>query len=288
MIPTPPGWSRQHHAGSVLLFPQGGPSRGGIRYSELLYPIASFRQLLARYLADPIHKVERVGPIERLVTLEGEHAACVTIAAMLEGAPAQYDIGFVALDHCYSRISALSLVPDDFATSAAIVRELTRSDVHLAGDRPRRFEYDPPPGWQARARGLHADWYPLEFPRAHAVIEVLPALPSARVGMTSGLLGMFAAEETAAGWVDDWREDKATTSAQGLSGIERSYVGGFPHQPAAHRVLAVFEDDRYVYPIRIETADPVHEAAFRALVHTVRPIRRVEPAAGLAFNHWAT
>ena len=247
MISTPTGWSRRYHAGSVLLFPPRGPTRGGIRYVEHLAPLAPVRQLVEQLLSDPVLSVDTVGSIERLTTVEGEHAALVTIRGSLDGQPAQRDVGFVLLDHHYARVDGLALCADDFAASTAIVRALICGDVHLAGERQRRFEYESPAGWHARARGLHADWYPLDFPRSRGVIHVFPALPAARVGMASGLLTLLGDEEVAAGWLEDAREAPlAISSDHGLTGVETSCVGRFPDRPRSWRALAVFEEIRLV------------------------------------------
>src|SRR5688572_24707992 len=124
-----------------MLFPPGGPARGGIRYLERARPLAPLRQLVRAQLDDPVFTVTAVGPLERFATVEGEHAALVTVSGLLDGRPAQRDLGFVLLDDCYARAGGLCLVPDEFARFTELVRTLVRGDVHLAGERRRWFEY---------------------------------------------------------------------------------------------------------------------------------------------------
>lgn len=281
MIATPSGWSRRHAGADLVFFPPEGPARGGIRYCERLTPLAPIRTLVEEHLRGSSFSVTHMSRVERLTTHEGEHAALVTVAGRVEGRPAQRDIGFVLLDGAYARTGAVSFRPDDFAAFTALVRTLVRGDAHFAGERRRWFEHDCPEGWQARARGFHAEWYPIDFPREFAIIHVWPALPATRVGV--GL--------TADGWREMGRDPAvAIASDHGLSGALQSSIGEADGGRRTRRVLAVLEDTRYVYPLRLETTvldDGAHMESFRRLIRSVRPVPHVGGTVSPFVELWA-
>lgn len=285
MIALPPGWTRRHHAGATLMFPPEGVARGGLRYVEHLAPLAPVSELLAAYLDDPGFVVDRTSPVERLLTDEGEHAAVVTVGGTVAGRPAQRDVGFVLLDHHYARLGSIALDPADFAARTALVRSLIGRDVQLAGDRPRRFEYGAPPGWQARARGLHADWYPLDYPRRAAVLHVLPAQPRDRVGSAAELL---AALDHGAWWAVEQAPARALTTPHGLAGLAHAAIGAVAGQPETRRFASALEDHRYVYAAQLECALDDDDAAqvLDALVASIEPLRPRPPRSEAGLAHW--
>jgi hypothetical protein len=72
-------------------------------------------------------------------------------------------------------------------------------------------------------------------------------------------------------------------SEHGLSGREWAFAGRTPDQPPSRRVIAILEDERYLYALRLESALPAespHDHTFRALVRSVRPVPRGEGAPG--------
>ena len=207
----------------------------------------------------------------------------------MEGLPVQRDVGFVLLDHHYARIGSLTLDPAAFAPTTAIVRSLVQSDVQMRGVRARRFEHDDIVGWQPRARGLAADWYPLEFPLRSAVIQISPALPKVRVESATVLAGLLESDARRSGWHGEMHASTVEPASRyGLSGIEEASRGAFDKGPQVVRVRVVLEDAIYVYPIQLEVAVEQLDAtlpAMRQVVASIRPIPR--PVSNVApFPHW--
>lgn len=271
MIGIPNGWARRPSGRGVLLVPPGGAARGGIRYDERVTPLAPLSALLEKHVADDAFAVARVGAWERLTTLEGEHAAVITIAGTLDGRLAQRDLGVVLLDDSYASVSGYCLDPNAFAGFTAMVRELTAGDTHFLGVRRRRYEYDAPAGWQARALGFDAEWFPVDYPRATSSITVWAALPRQQVS-ASQLFERARTEEPAARVYGD---PHPIMSAHGLSGHELV----LDHARGTGRHVVVLEDDRFVYPLRFETTSPeagADAALWRAVVESVRPVPRVK------------
>lgn len=270
-----------------MLFPPGGSDRGGIRYHERVRKLAPLPQVLEQLLTGDGFKVSRVGSWERFTTAEGEHAAAVTISGSLDGAPAQRDLGVVLLDDCYASISGYCLHPEDFSLFSTTVRELARGDTHLLGDRRRRYEHDMPAGWQARARGFHAEWFPLDYPRAAATITVWAALP-ARMVSARHFLDLLLAEDPGAQVCEQQRFTASTHGLDGQELIVESHA-----RAAIRRSIIVLEDDRYIYPVRVEAPAADHttyEPVLRALAASVRPVPRashVMQARIDSLDHWS-
>ncbi len=255
----------------MLLVPPGGADRGGIRYDERVTPLAPLSSVLARQLVDEGFRALRIGAWERLTTLEGEHAAVITIAGSLDGRPAQRDLGVVLLDDSYACISGYCLDPDAFAGFTATVRELTASDSHFLGIRRRRYEYAAPAGWHARALGFDAEWFPIDYPHVASTITVWAALPRQQVSASQ----LFERARTEEPGTRVYGEPHAIMSAHGLSGHELV----LDHARGTGRHVVVLEDDRFVYPLRFATTSPeagADAALWRAVVESVRPVPRVK------------
>lgn len=289
MIPLPHGWHRYQRQDAVILVPPSGPADGGIRYVECATPIARISELIERHGSDGGMAVEYVGPLERFSTLEGEHAAVVTLRGTIGGISVQRDLGFVLLDHHYACVVGSALNEPAFDLFSATVRELTRGDVHLAGVRQRRYDYLPPTAWQARARGLHADWFPPHFPSERAVIHVLPAIPSARVAGATGLWTLLANEERALGWrtVED-ADPEPMEFSHGLPGFTVVWRSVLPRDVAVSRAFVAFEDDQYVYPARLETTDRTYLRELYDLARSIKPLPKISlPNPSAALAHWS-
>lgn len=258
-----------------MLAPLGNTDRGGIRYEERIAPLVSLATILDDVLADTGFQVTRIGAWERFTTREGEHAALLALHGTLDGRPAQRDLGVVLLDDSYASISGYCLAVDAFARFTATVRELTVGDTHFLGVRRRRFMYTAPAGWQARSQGLNAEWFPLEYPRIAESLTVWAALPRAQVSVGDLLASMRAEEPN----MRVLAEPRAITTAHGLAGYELV---------VEQRHIAILHDDRYLYPLRLESAEPASEL-WRDVIDSVRPVPR--PSGTVApvvhsLSHW--
>jgi hypothetical protein len=293
VIPQLKGWTKIYSGEAVTFYPPEGSTMGGIRYRERVRPLcrvsAVVEEMLTRY---PMFKATSVGHPDLLTTLEGEYAALVTIAGVVNDAPAQRDLGFVFGDDFYSFISALTVEPSKFADFTRWVRLLLQLDSQALGVRRRRYLYDAPPGWQGLPRGFTTEWSPPDFPKNLSLIHVFPANPVE--DEPASVLQQMLAEDEANGFVlDAMRGPEPIGSLHGLKGEAWNVVGRFGSKPTSHRDLVVFRDPRFLYSLRLETMQEDRgreRQAFLDLVRSVHPIPQagaIEPKEMQPLvNHW--
>jgi hypothetical protein len=177
-----PGWSWEPQGGGVTLLPSTGGA--ALRYRERLQPLRSAAAILRTKAEDPSFRVISCGPIERLVTHEGEFAALVDLRGEQlspdgKGALVHRTIGWVFGDDWYSEVAGIAFRPDLFEPIAGMVRTVLRDEKLQLGTRRRRFVYTAPPGWYGYSRLPHyTTWFPPEFPRDATSITVYPAVPA--------------------------------------------------------------------------------------------------------------
>ena len=225
---------------------------------------------------------------ERLATAEGEHAALVTLHGDERGRPAQRDLGVVFGDDFYALTSAVCLDPARGPATTALVRELVLGDSHVLGVRRRRYEYAPPPGWQALARGFVTDWLPPGAPADSTTLAIYPASPTALSSGATIRMMVRAAEQDAA----LVRQDPIVSlrTAAGLAGAAveitlRDAAGELV------KYLAALHDARYLYPLeatarRLDDFAP-HRPTFADVIETIRPVPTGERSEAHAFlAHW--
>lgn len=293
MIPTPHGWTRVWLPDRLVLQPPDGADVGLIGYRERVWPLESVAAIITGLLARHPEFVAARERSERLVTAEGEYAALVTIDGAIAERPARRVVGLVLFEDCYALVTAVVHDPAQFDAWYAQVRDLVILDAQRRGVRRRPFVHVPPPAWIARARGFITDWRP---PGAEDVaLTVWPAIPRLEgedaVGVADGML----AQDTAVGFVLDYRgQPDPFASAHGLNGKCWEVAGRFGAQPRVFHDVVVFEDPRYLYPLRLECRDPAQRADARqamfAVARSAQPIP--EPGAprrdSAMFSHWAT
>ena len=204
------------------------PDGTRFRYYERLRPMPSFAQIVALALGnDPEFAVREVGVTEPLRTAEGELGAWVAI----EGRDARRIIAAVFVDEFAAALDVVGTA--DFEPGA---RELVLGLRFGLARRPRRFWYEPPPGWQALPSGLTATWYPSDYPRVDAKIVVPPAV----IG-------------------EDRYAGESITNAAGDEGVLAGNT-------------AIFVVPPYTY--RFELHGDAHDA-FRALINSFRTVGSV-------------
>jgi hypothetical protein len=294
VIPHVTGWTKVYSGDSLALYHPEGAAVGGIRYRERVRPLVGaslvVEELLARF---PQFQGAAPNRPEMLVTAEGEYAAHVVVSGLVDGKPAQRDVGLVFGDDFYALLSGLCVVEEKFAEFSRLVRLLVRLDSHALGVRRRRYLYTPPPGWHGQARGLTTEWSPLDFPQVPTLIHVFPANPLAEQPQT--VLDQMLAEDAANGFVfEAMRGPEPIASLHGLAGLAWNIVGTFGGKPRSHRDLVVLKDNRYLYSLRLETMQEersVERALFLELVRSVQPIPAptvTEPKqVGTLVEHWA-
>lgn len=294
MIPLGTGWHVVARGSALCLTPPEGAGCGAIRYDERRRPLQPVATLLATMQAgEPGFVAMRQRGPEPLTTHEGEYAALVVQEGFLRGSatPVQRSIGYVFGDDFYACIDGLALREDQFVRFEDEVRRLVQNDRHFLGLRRRRFRFQPPTGYFGVERtALHAYYYAPGFPRDPTVIVVYPATPRVL-----------------------WHGDDLTQHLRPLQGLCVHDVSGpFLRQTATlsgdtwtlhgtdddgramTRTIVVLHDDRYVYPLSLDTpstpaAEPL--ARFAAVVESVQRLpglrgAALAPAGDSALGHW--
>ncbi len=271
MIPTPFGWWRLVRGDIVHLRPPRERPVGEIRYREHSGPLKTARQITAERLAIPLPTFEatKVWEPERVTTVEGEHGAIVRIDGRLGGAPMRRVLGMVFGDHFTAMSDGLSIVEAHFDELEATARDLTQRTMLVLGVRRRRFLYRRPPGWQAVANLFVTKYLAPTFPRDRAMITVYPASPRGETPhqMVKSILEEHEGRGLSTVLIGDAEQ---TALPNGMTGWRWQISTG----PSIVHV-AIFEDAKYVYPIRLDDvagALPENLAAFEALCATIESL----------------
>jgi hypothetical protein len=256
----------------MLLTPPEGEAAGAILYRERLRPLLPVEQLVPPLLAraPELAGATMVGQ-QRLVTFEGEYAVLVTAQGTVDGRPAQRDLGFVLGDDFYALLSSVVFGAERFAAATELARELVVRDRQVLGVRRRRFLYEPPPGYAGTPHGFLIDWH-----AADAVISVWPANPRDG-GDAKGALEALLSDERAQGFeLHALAGPDPFSSQHGLGGFAWEIVGRFAGRPISYRDVVIFEDQRFLYVLRLEALDPAtrprHREAFARVARSTQPI----------------
>jgi hypothetical protein len=281
------GWTRHPMVDGFVLLPPGGLAAGPIRIREKL-PLRPLRAFVDEALAESgaaIAEAARIGPLQRLITLEGENAGVVTVVFALPGGEAlERTLALVAGDDLCTVIDGATARPDDFARYRHVIRDLAESYYLGLGElRRRRYEYTPPPGWEALARPYVTAWYAPGFPRTAAFISVFDARPH---------VGTPAEVEDRSLSIENARFD--STLHEQLSfpgGLEGRLEQGSGTQDGQriHVVRARLGDGRFDYLIQLNAAEDAlaaGRAAFDALLTSIEPIPRPSGAPSAHLMHW--
>jgi hypothetical protein len=275
-------WSVRRLVDGLAFYSAKGPSMGGVIIRERIRPLEPLSRVITREL-------QRLGPVlddlktddrEQLITGEGEHALItfVTGKARSDGAPIEYMYGFVCGDDFYDRFDAYCTAPEEFASFRISVRDVVFNHrLNLGRERARRFHYDPPKGWQGVGRGLIAEWYPPDYPRrltrivvGYAVPEGTPASALTPHNLAFGRpIGLTLSAAPA---------PERVMSTYGLNGqLDAIYgrVTTATEPSATEYKTIVFQDERYSYPMRLETTEADSKAAndvFETVYKSARPV----------------
>jgi len=269
-------WLARITATGVTYEPRDSRTRGAIHVTERLRPPRPPAQIVRaevkRLVDNQIIRDERIGPIEKLRTTDGEHAALITVrgTGVVDECPLFYLFGFVFAEDFYNYIEGWITDELGFVELDQLVREaISTSHLCLGSGRPRMFLYDPPPGWQALGRGpLLTEWYPLDFPKHHARLSI-PAAFSKKEGpaLVETLMSRWL---TAFKRADKFQLDKIDVG--GLKAIIELRIGSFPYNPGVYRFTHIFHvsasDQQYNYLFRLDTTHE-HLEEDRQVLHAV-------------------
>jgi len=292
VIPSLVGWSMELLPRGLAMTHPDGAATGTILYRERAQPLRRLGVLLHEVLATlPRFEVDHIGAPERVMTYDGEYGALVTVRGTQAGRPAQRDFGFVFGDDFFSSVGGLCLVDDLRPSFTDIVRELVRQDVHALGLRRRRFEYQPPPGWQPVPRGMATEWLPPDYPRNLTWLMAYAANPKNLVPGVSLAASVVYLEQL--GHRIEDRSPPEDVAVGSLTG-QRQVIRTAPRdgKPPLVREVVLLEDQRYVYAFELSSYSPPHHDAARAaldgVLATVRPLPAPSPieAAASTLAHW--
>jgi hypothetical protein len=268
------------------LRPRADPARAEIRYVERRRPLARVAELVERVRLRGWREVDR-GPIEALVTDEGEYAAQITLRGTLDGLPVVRSFGFVFFDDFVARLVGLARAPEEAPRLVETVRKLVRLDTHLAGLRRRRYVYAPPDAalWHGYLMPpFHAYYLPLTYPSDPSTIAVYPAIPGTGEALVDAVLasGPGVQRRTLGA-------PAHLVAASGLSGLWHTLHAGQHTWD-----LVVLGDDRYSYAMMLRTIAQDrerHAAVFQAMARSIEPLPRPRGARGgelgsAALGHW--
>jgi hypothetical protein len=263
VLRVPAEWETRYGANLVILRHPTLSAR--ISYQERLHPQPSFSSIIERVLdADPEFRAQQFGTPQRVVTLEGEYGAWISIRGQRRDARAMRCVGEVLMGEFATVLDALALVPEHFATVEAVSRELLLTQTFDMGRRPRQFFYEPPVGWHGLPAGMTANWYPLDFPRNRSIIVVPPA--HHRDGDAASELERTA-ESLGVGLVIDELVRAPLHSRSGYDGTNVQLRGHVEGRAAPiHRELAGFVVGARVYYARLETTMTAQLEPLRAIL----------------------
>lgn len=272
MIPLIAGWTWSYEEDTYTL--TAPSSSGVITYQERLRPLATTTAIVRSVMArDPSVRWDPPAGIERLLSHEGEHAAMTVLHGRREDSLVSLVAAIVFGDDFYSLLLGRS--SSETSDMAEVIRSLVIADSHSLGIRRRRYEFAPPEGWGGFSMLFHAVYLHPGFPHEPTMITVYPALPRL-AGSGEGpetlaaILTLphmpFAAMEHA------W--STPIKSRLGLTGAQYELAGSLTAARGT-RLLAVLEDERYLYPLALDTsaasrADTVR--VFEPMIASIVPV----------------
>lgn len=257
------------------------PAGGAIiRYRDRVRPLQTVAAILRDRAADTRFRVTSIGRIERHLTDEGEYAAVVDVAGVLEAPPGggrprsvARSLGFIFGDDWYSEVTGIALQPDLIGPVSQWVRTLVAQSKLMLGTRVRRWVYTPPAGWSGYSRlPLFTTWFPPDHPRDPTSITVYPALPAPAGVDAPASFEMLTIGPPSAGELLGEIRDTAPFQIDTAAGSMYELSIRDERQRMMLRTMVVMRDDRYVYASYLDrdaaTARPTDAgmAQYRALL----------------------
>ena len=175
------GWAKMPMADGIVLVPQ--EDRRPVVFASTnaaVHCVASASSCPKSSPACPsITPRCKWGPLQRIVTHEGEHAGILTLTAKTQdGGPAERTIGIVLGDDSYALIDGAVIKPERFAEVRKMVQLITEGFfLGLGEHRRRRFQFQPPAAG-ALGRVHTSRYYHPQYPREPAIITVHDTRPA--------------------------------------------------------------------------------------------------------------
>jgi hypothetical protein len=281
-MPLPSDWSVRVLANGVAFNPPGGVDKGGIRITERRRPLKAITQLAAETLAatqELIATIDTSNPPEHIATAEGEYAALATFSGRgrVDQRTLQFGVAAVYGDDFYDRIDMYAV--DEADPLQPLLHDYVFGHrLGLGSSRHRRFLYTPPEGWVGIERGLMTEWIPPDFPRHYSRINVGAAMPEKDIPASEIAVTLFYRR------ILKFQKEpplppENVQSKSGVHGIIYRMSGRFldAEQRETEMISGVLRDERFVYPMRLETTTEFMQAdmfPFMKTLQSVQPIPR--------------
>lgn len=287
------GWAKMPMADGIVLVPQEGPPAGGIRIHERCRPLRRFSAILTDIIAGlPEHHTSlQIGPLQRLVTHEGEHAGLITLTAKTQdGGPAERTIGIILGDDSYAMVDGAVIKPERFAEVRQMVQLITEGFFLGLGDqRRRRYFFTPPSGWRGLGRVHTSRYYHPQYPREPAIITVHDTRPATVT--VSEVTDRLLFQDFTGGLERD--PPAPPTPIVARSGLAGQIVRISGHHPSGRHlafVQATLVDSRFSYTIVLETtveALPKHLPTLTEMALSIVPVPPRKTQSASALIAWA-
>jgi hypothetical protein len=267
------GWSRIETADGVVLHPETGLEHTVVRV-RLRLPL----QPLARRADAYLHELERgfahvrIGPVERFLTFEGEHAGQIVLGAKSPGRPpVEVVLALVAAEERAWLIESTCRAEDRMSPTREVVRLLAElSFLGLGASRRRRYDYSAPPGWRPVPGPHQTLWLCPGYPRVQGLIQLFDASPRqhALPRPTDVVLLQDAT-------LVERRDAGTELLGTRLRGRVTAYGRARDPSLSLESYEAILHDERFIYRARLNARRDVLEMAlpaFNALLHSIEPV----------------
>lgn len=278
-------WASKYLTDGLALFPPQGPELGGVRIQHRVRPLRRIRDIVRDSVTrmGAAIREPQLSELEQFPTIEGEHAALITLAAQaqVDGHDLERTIGFVVGDDFYYRVDGLVHRREQFEMFRLAVRHLVfHAPLGLGELRRRRFLYAPPTGWQGRLRGATTEWFPHDFPADCAILSV-PLVRHVREA-PNAIFDRLLIENGIRFEREHVSEPTSIISDHGLSGSLVTLRGRYPGKPLTFYDVALLFDGRFLYLVRLESRPENRERHLPLFLRTVKsaqPVPAAEPEA---------
>jgi hypothetical protein len=270
-------WHRRWLADGVLISPADA-NGDWLRIRTRQRPLRPFRDVLGD---------RAMGPLERLATVEGEHAGLVAVHDPDEARV----VAMIVADDSYVLVEARTADRERADWLRDLVRTVVRFyPLGLGSPRRRRYVYRPPAGFQALQRAGNVCWLSPEFPRISCRITAFDARPLKwfAPGAVDRLL--FVDENPFAAKDSPIAPSRVATRG-GLAGRAIRATGRGRDGTSIAQVQTVLQDEHYYYAVQLDIRAAEWEAfvpIYEDVLCTIEPVpsSELKPSV-LAFLHWS-
>jgi len=228
-------WRRRWLADGLMLTSNDGCT---LRLRVDQRPLRPFRELVGD---------KRVGELQRFITMEGEHAGLVAVAA-------DHVVAIVVGDTSYTLIEAHTSDREREAWLRDLVHTVARFyPLGLGQPRRRRYMYRPPENWQSLARPGCTLWLAPDYPRVSGRITVFDARPTKWFAPGAVDRFLFVDENPFAEADPPSIPIPVQVAVTGAA----TRTSGRTHDGTPYTVIkAQMQDERYIYVAQLEARTP--------------------------------